>query len=82
MDVSRENKKGGKMSADNFLGIMKCKDGKWRGFNLSASMDYPKKKEIEKKNTPVFTAKTKDKAILKGVKETENREYEYGLSIL
>ncbi len=59
------------MSADNFLGIMKCKDGKWRGFNLSASANYREKgnknngimsfKQVEESFKPQFTAKTKKK---------------------
>ncbi len=82
------------MSADNFLGILKCKDGKYRGYNLSASVNYTKKskhilnyyymtpKEIEEYYTAIFTTKKKKKAIKLAIAKCEEDYYEYGFDLL
>ena len=54
------------MSADNYIGIWKCKDGKYRGYYLSASYETPKKRPQWK---PYFVANTVTDAILSAQKE-------------
>ena len=72
------------MSADNFIGILKCKDGKYRGYNCSASTEYDKEvlDEMEENDNEIFVTDTKEHAWYYAGKEEEDSYYEYGVSLL
>jgi ribosomal protein L22 len=66
---------GVKMSADNYIGIWKCKDGKYRGYDLSASCDAPKRKPLK---WACFVEDTLENAI----KNAQAQYTEYGFRFM
>ena len=60
------------MSADNYIGIWKSKKGKFYGYDLSASMDAPKRRP---QYAPRFVVNNLKKAIKKA--QSEYTEYGY-----
>ena len=72
------------MSADNFIGILKCKDGKYRGYMCSASTEYDKEvlDEMEENDNEMFVADTEEEAWQYAWEEEEDGYYEYGVSLL
>jgi peptidoglycan hydrolase CwlO-like protein len=69
------------MSADNIVGILKCKDGIFRGYDLSVSEEY-KTSEIEDKQTPVFEAQTIQDTVCKAERYCDETIVEYGYRFL
>ena len=64
------------MSADNFLAIVRGKDGKYRGYHCCASMDYHKISDYRRYGTKHFEVDTREEAIEKAQAE-EFLEYGY-----
>lgn len=64
------------MSADNFISIIKQKDGTFKAFEGSSSHDY-EEGELEKSN-PVFTADSMEDAVKKVQDYMEENYVEYG----
>ena len=61
------------MSADNYVAIVKEKNGKYRGYDLSASADYNGLKDIRKQHH--FFEVT---SIKKAIKKAQGWGSEYG----
>jgi hypothetical protein len=69
------------MSADNYLAIVKCKDSKYRAYDLSASCEYPLYKLSEvllKKHNSVFEVDTMEEAVIKAEEYCNSEIVEYG----
>lgn len=62
------------MSSDNFIEIFKV-DGKYMGYNRSASVKYPNRPL--KREAAVFTADTLEEAVIKAQKEYTEYGYRF-----
>ena len=61
------------MSADNWIAVIKGVDGKFRGYDLCASVDYRNIEEMQK-GQPLFEVATIEKAVV----EAQQHSSEYG----
>lgn len=73
------------MSADNYLGIYRCKNGKFLAYSMCASENYKKKglgRYLKQHCCTIFEAKDVEDAVMKAELETRENYYEYGYSFL